>query len=119
MRCNPRYWLLGLVPIAMLSWVAVQLEQTGIELDLSRRASDALHRAGMSWAGFRFVGRDAVLTGRAPEEREPTYGAFASSRIARNSWSRSQTIAGPRNGPARGAYRWPAMCLLRTPAARC
>jgi OOP family OmpA-OmpF porin len=71
MRCNPRYWLLGLVPIAMLSWVAVQLEQTGIELDLSRRASDALHRAGMSWAGFRFVGRDAVLTGRAPEEREP------------------------------------------------
>jgi outer membrane protein OmpA-like peptidoglycan-associated protein len=71
MRCNPSYWLLGLVPIAMLSWVAVQLEQNGIEFDLSRRAEDALRRSGVNWAALHFVGRDALLTGRAPEERDP------------------------------------------------
>lgn len=71
MRCNPSYWLLGLVPIAILSWVAVQFEQNGIEFDLSRRAGEALRRSGIDWAQFHFVGRDAVLTGRAPEERDP------------------------------------------------
>src|SRR5437868_4059956 len=71
MRCNPSYWLLGLVPIAMVSWVAVQLERDGIEYDLAHRSAEALKRAGLDWAGLRFVGRDAVLTGRAPEERDP------------------------------------------------
>ena len=71
MRCNPSYWLLGLVPIAILTWVAVQLEQGGIEFDLSRRASEALRRSGLDWAKLHFVGRDAVLMGRAPEERDP------------------------------------------------
>ncbi|MET0640837.1 MAG: OmpA family protein [Hyphomicrobium sp.] len=71
MRCNPSYWLLGLVPIAMLSWVAVQLEHEGIESDLSRRAEEALRRSGYDWANLHFVGRDAVLIGRAPDERDP------------------------------------------------
>lgn len=71
MRCNPSYWLLGLVPIAMLSWVAVQLERDSIEFDLAHRSTEVLKRAGLDWAGLRFVGRDAVLTGRAPEERDP------------------------------------------------
>ncbi|RUP00700.1 OmpA family protein [Hyphomicrobium sp.] len=79
MRCNPTYWLLGLVPIAMLSWVAVQLEQTNIELDLSRRAEDALRRSGFSWANPHFAGRDAVVTGRAADERDPA-GALSSLR---------------------------------------
>lgn len=71
MRCNPSYWLLGLVPIAMLTWVAVQLEHDGIEYDLAHRSGEALKRAGFDWASLRFVGRDVVLMGKAPEERDP------------------------------------------------
>ena len=47
MRCNPSYWLLGLVPIAMLSWVAVQLEHDGIEYDLAHRSEEVLKRSGL------------------------------------------------------------------------
>ncbi|WP_423415100.1 OmpA family protein [Hyphomicrobium sp. B1] len=71
MRCNPSYWLLGLVPIALLTWVAVHFEQGSIEFDLSRRAGEALRRSGLDWAKLHVVGRDAVLTGRAPDERDP------------------------------------------------
>jgi OmpA-OmpF porin, OOP family len=71
MRCNPSYWLLGLVPIAMLSWVAVQLEHDGIEYDLEHRSGEALKRAGLDWASLRFVGRDAVVMGKAPQEGDP------------------------------------------------
>lgn len=71
MRCNPSYWLLGLIPIAMLSWIAVQLEAENIEGDLSRRAGDALKRAGFEWAAARFSGRDAVLSGKAVEDGDP------------------------------------------------
>ena len=38
MRCNPSYWLLGLIPIALLSWLAVQLEHEGIEAAIVGRA---------------------------------------------------------------------------------
>ncbi len=71
MRCNPSYWLLGLVPIAMLSWVAVQLEHEGIESDLGRRTQEALSRAGIDWAAPIFAGRDGVLTGKAADEAAP------------------------------------------------
>ncbi len=71
MRCNPSYWLLGLVPIAMLSWIAVQLQHEDIENDLARRTAEALKRAGLAWATPHVSGRDVVLTGKAPEERGP------------------------------------------------
>lgn len=71
MRCNPSYWLLGLVPIAMLSWAAVQLEHEGIESDLGRRAQEILQRQGLGWASATFSGRDGILTGKASEERDP------------------------------------------------
>jgi OmpA-OmpF porin, OOP family len=71
MRCNPSYWLLGLVPIAMLSRIAVQLEHENIESDLARRTSEALQRAGLGWAAPSFNGRDGVLTGKATEDRDP------------------------------------------------
>jgi OmpA-OmpF porin, OOP family len=71
MRCNPSYWLLGLVPIAMLSWVAVQFEHEGIEADLGRRTQEALTRSGMDWAAPIFAGRDGVLTGKASDESAP------------------------------------------------
>lgn len=71
MRCNPSYWLLGLVPIAMLSWAAVQLEHEGIENDLGRRAQEILQRSGLGWASATFSGRDGIVTGKASEEKEP------------------------------------------------
>ena len=71
MRCNPSYWLLGLVPVAMLSWVAVQLEREGIEADLGRRTQEALSRAGLDWAVPVFSGRDGVVTGKATADTDP------------------------------------------------
>ena len=74
MRCNPSYWLLGLVPIAMLSWVAVQFERDGIEADLGRRTQEALARQGLDWAVPIYSGRDGILTGKAPDENDPARG---------------------------------------------
>ncbi len=71
MRCNPSYWLLGLIPMAILSWVAVQLEHEGIEADLGRRAQEALSRKGLDWAVPQFSGRDGVLTGKAIDDKDP------------------------------------------------
>ncbi len=71
MRCNPSYWLLGLIPIALLSWVAVQFEHEGIEADLGRRTQELLARSGLSWAVPIFSGRDSVLTGKASDDNEP------------------------------------------------
>ena len=81
MRCNPSYWLLGLVPIAMLSWIAVQLEHEGIESDLGRRTQEALSRAGLDWAAPIFAGRDGVLTGKSAEDNA-TPRAITSMRDA-------------------------------------
>lgn len=82
MRCNPSYWLLGLVPIAALSWIAVQVQHKDIENDLARRTAEALKRAGLTWATPHVAGRDVVLTGKAPEERGPMLAAG----YARNVW---------------------------------
>lgn len=82
MRCNPFYWLLGLVPIAILSWVAVQLQHKDIENDLARRTAETLKRAGLAWATPHVTGRDVVLTGMATEERGPT----EATSYARNVW---------------------------------
>jgi outer membrane protein OmpA-like peptidoglycan-associated protein len=82
MRCNPSYWLLGLVPIAMLSWIAVQVQHGDIENDLARRTGEALKRAGLGWATPHVVGRDVILTGKAPEERGP----MLATAYARNVW---------------------------------
>jgi OmpA-OmpF porin, OOP family len=82
MRCNPSYWLLGLLPIAMLSWIAVQFEHESIEADLGLRAQQALSRSGLDWAAPIFNGRDGVVTGRALEDSDP---ARALSRV-RDVW---------------------------------
>jgi outer membrane protein OmpA-like peptidoglycan-associated protein len=71
MRCNWRRWLWGVIPLLVLSWVAVQAEHGHLERDLAARTSNALARSGMIWAMAEFNGRDAILTGRAPEESEP------------------------------------------------
>lgn len=77
MRCNPSYWLLGLIPIALLSWLAVQLEHESIEADLGRRTQDALARKGLTWSVPMFAGRDGVLTGRSADDNEPARAVAA------------------------------------------
>jgi len=68
MRCNPGRWAWGLIPIAMLSWIAVQGEHQRIEADLARRSQQALDKAGLNWAVAAFSGRDGQLVGRVSEE---------------------------------------------------
>lgn len=71
MKCNWWRWLWGIVPLLVLSWVAVQAEQGRVERDLSARARVALIQSGLGWATAEFDGRDSRLTGRAPQESEP------------------------------------------------
>ena len=66
MRCHPTRWLWGLIPIAMLSWIAVRVEADRIEHDLEQRAGHALRAAGHDWAAVVFSGRDGMLVGTAP-----------------------------------------------------
>lgn len=71
MKCNPWRWLWGLIPIVMLSWIAVVGERKHIETDLQSRSEKLLQRSGHGWASIRFEGRDAILTGKALDEAEP------------------------------------------------
>lgn len=71
MKCNWRRWLWGILPLALLSWVAVQTERPGIERDLQTRARHAMAQSGFGWAKIAFLGRDAALSGLAPEEDAP------------------------------------------------
>lgn len=70
MRCHPARWLWGLIPIAMLSWLAVHVESDAIERDLERRSGAALSVAGFDWASVVFSGRDGLLVGRPADARE-------------------------------------------------
>jgi outer membrane protein OmpA-like peptidoglycan-associated protein len=71
MRCNWWRWLWGIIPLLVLSWVAVQAEQGRIEGDLRVRATQALVEGGMGWAAVRLEGRDAILQGLSGDEAEP------------------------------------------------
>ena len=71
MRCNPWRWLWGLIPVAMLSWVAVLGSRESIEADLAQRVKTVLARSGLNWAQVKFDGREGTLSGRALEEAEP------------------------------------------------
>lgn len=75
MRCNWWRWLWGIIPLLVLSWVAVQAEQGRIEGDLRARAARALVQGGMGWAAVRLEGRDAVLQGLSGDESEPEKAA--------------------------------------------
>jgi len=71
MRCNWQRWLWGLIPLIMVSWVAIQLERESIKQDLTERAKAALMESGSPWAGVDVNGRDVLLTGRAIQDSEP------------------------------------------------
>ena len=82
MTCNWRRWLWGLLPIALLSWVAAMTEHAGIERDLNTRAEAALKGTGFTWARSSFSGRDGVLTGQASDETDAAKIAAIVSNIS-------------------------------------
>ncbi|HRD78820.1 MAG TPA: hypothetical protein PK264_23260, partial [Hyphomicrobiaceae bacterium] len=83
MRCNPLRWLWGLIPVAMLSWLALLGEHERIESDLGARVREALTRAGLGqWATASFKGRDGRISGSALEDSEPA----KATEIARGIW---------------------------------
>jgi OOP family OmpA-OmpF porin len=88
MRCNPWRWLWGLIPVAMIGWVAVQGHRESIERDLTERVRTILDRNGLTWATVRFTGRDGVLSGRSMEDGGPEKAVESTSSIARRVSSR-------------------------------
>jgi outer membrane protein OmpA-like peptidoglycan-associated protein len=82
-------WLWGLIPIAMLSWIAVHVEGDRIEHDLEQRARSVLRAAGHDWASIVFSGRDGILVGTARQRQEPA-DALA---LVRGVWG-VRTVAG-------------------------
>lgn len=71
MRCNWRRWLWGLIPLVMVSCLAVLVERGRIEQDLAERTLRALATSESSWAKVAFEGRDANLSGRALQDEQP------------------------------------------------
>ncbi len=71
MKCNPLRWLWGLLPVALLSWAAVQVMHTDIEADLKARVDDQLKGSGFKWARTGFTGRDGLITGTATDDADP------------------------------------------------
>ncbi len=82
MRCNWQRWLWGLIPLVMVSWIAVQVERDRIQQDLTERAKGALTERGLPWASVETNGRDVVLAGRAVQDSEPP----RAEETVRNVW---------------------------------
>lgn len=71
MTCDPIRWLWGLIPIAMLAWIAVHKHSDAIESDLEARSARALAAAGHGWASVAFSGRNGLLVGTAERPEDP------------------------------------------------
>lgn len=70
---QPRRWLPGLVPLALLAGGSIWWKQADIERDLSQRSSEAIVAAGSTidgkpWAEVSVRGRDVIVTGDAPAD---------------------------------------------------
>lgn len=67
---QPRRWLPGLLPLALLAGGSLWWKQDAIEADLAARATRAIGAAstvdGKPWATVTVRGRDAVISGTAP-----------------------------------------------------
>lgn len=64
---HPRKWLFGLLPMAGILALAGLTQQAGIEADIGARTLAALKASGDDWMQVSVSGRDAVLSGQAPE----------------------------------------------------
>ena len=82
MNCHPGRWLWGLIPVAMLTLIAVIGEYRGIQDDLRARVGQHLSTAGVEFAATGFTGRDGRLIANALDADERR----RAMHVARNVW---------------------------------
>ena len=72
MKCNPRRWLVGLLPLAAFGLVVNAIERPKVEHQLGDNVRRLLNARQIDWATVTFKGngRDGVLTGQALSEAE-------------------------------------------------
>jgi len=104
MRCNWRRWLWGLIPLMMVSWVAILVERGRIEQDLASRAIQALAADESGWANVTFKGRDANLSGRALIESQPV----SAERAVRHVWGVREVDNNAALPPKVEPFQWSA-----------
>src|SRR5262245_33320589 len=66
MRCRPRRWLWGLIPLTLPLLGAAFFSAPLLEQRLTGAAAAALRSAGVKWVNIEVDGRDARLSGEAP-----------------------------------------------------
>jgi OmpA-OmpF porin, OOP family len=64
--CQPRRWLWGLLPLALLWLAAGYFRNDSIQTDLTTRSINEALKAKAPWASATFDGRDATVTGVSP-----------------------------------------------------
>jgi len=78
---QPGDWFKGLVLIALLLAAAVVTRQTAMESALGQSATADLAASGLPFARVSMVGRDATLTGEAPEPGLRQLALAAAARV--------------------------------------
>jgi OmpA-OmpF porin, OOP family len=75
--CQPKRWLWGLLPLAILWLLSGSFNNTPIQTDLTKRGGEATTIAGHPWAKLALDGRDATISGVAPTVDAPRLAAEA------------------------------------------
>ncbi len=75
--CQPKRWLWGLLPLAILWLLSGSFNTAPIQTDLTKRAGEAATIAGHPWAKLAIDGRDATISGVAPTPDAPRLAAEA------------------------------------------
>ncbi|MCA0425178.1 MAG: BON domain-containing protein, partial [Proteobacteria bacterium] len=78
--CQPKKWWWGLLPLALLFALMNSLNIGPIEGDLARRSADVFTQSGIPWAKATLSGRDAVLSGEAPNPETRRLAVDAAGR---------------------------------------
>ncbi len=68
MRCRPRKWLWGLIPLLVPFAAAWWLGTDSLEQSLRTQVEAKLRLAGLEWATVKMDGRDAVVVGEVESE---------------------------------------------------
>ena len=68
MNCQPKKWLWGLLPLALLGLGAWYFNTPTLETKLSNAAGAELKSSGVDWATVAMDGRDARIAGEAPDK---------------------------------------------------
>lgn len=102
--CRPWKWIWGLLPLALIAFLAISTRGPQIQADLTSRGGEVLREAGQPWARVAIEGRDATLLGDAPTS--------ARQELARNAVERTFGVRRLADGTsalaAQSPYTWTA-----------